>query len=73
MGLRGWRWVPGRVRALERDGRSTFVEKGCPKNYLADEQIVEVAGWTLEWQEAEALSTIVGEEEVARNVDLMCN
>ncbi len=55
---------PGEILLINA---SRHFEKGRPKNYLTDEHTAEIATVTLEWQEVEELSAIVGEEEVARN------
>lgn len=46
---------------------SKFCEKGRPKNYMTDEQIVYIADLYLNWQEEDHVSKIVKRAEIIRN------
>jgi len=48
---------------------SRHFEKGRPKNLLTDEHVAEIADVYLQWHEAEELSAIVDEDEVAKKSD----
>lgn len=46
---------------------SNLFAKGRPKNYLTDEHVEEIAGLYHEWKAKEGISTIITNEEAARN------